>query len=213
VIVAPRPLLPLLALLLVALVPVAYHAYGDANHDDCADPAGLLASYQIPGTQDDNERWDKHVNGWIQWTEGNLQVGRRSTDPLIFRIVRSFHGRRVYLSPTGFIPGKLEPDDNVVEWLDVDGERVPIHVGSVFEHSRQAMMLVAYMFAYGNEPVAHPFRAQLASAIPEIFEGSRPVTLFIVSGFAPRERLKATEATAREWLAGAWRLYRSSCVE
>ena len=113
--IATRPLLPLLALLLVTLIPVAYHGYGNANHDACADPAGLLAVYEIPGSYDERERWDRHANGWIQWTEGKIDAGRREVEPLSFRIVRSYRGRRIYLRPTSFLPEKLEPDTTLRE--------------------------------------------------------------------------------------------------
>jgi hypothetical protein len=211
--IASRPLLPLLAILLVSLVPVVYHAYGDANRDDCADPAGLLASYRIAGTRDEAERWDKHMNGWIQWTEGEINAGRSDAQSPTFRIVRTFRGRRVYLRPTSFLPEKLEPDHVERQWIDVDGERVPIHIGTVFQHSKRSMKLAAYMFAYGDEPVADPFRAQLASALPQVLGHTRPFTLFLVSGYAKRDQMESIERPAREWLANAWRHYRDSCVE
>jgi hypothetical protein len=211
--IANRPLLPLLGILLATLLPVVHHAYGDANRDDCADPAGLLAAYRIEGTRDEAERWDKHVNGWIQWTEGEINAERDDVEALNFRIIRTFRGRRAYLRPTSFLPEKLEPDHIELQWIDVDGERVPIHVGTVFQHSKRSMKLAAYMFVYGGEPVAHPFREQLASAIPQVVGGTQPVTLFMVSGFAKRNQMESIERPAREWLANAWRHYRDSCLE
>lgn len=211
--IAERPLLPLLAILLTVLVPVVYHAYGDDEREDCADPASLLAAYRIPGTGDETERWDKHVNGWAQWTEGDILPGRSDVEPPTFLILRTFRSRRVYLRPTIFLPEKLEPDHVELQWIDVDGQQVPIHVGTIFQHSKRSMKLAAYMFAYGDRPVADPFREELASALPQIVGGRRPLTLFLVSGFAKRDKMESIERPAREWLANAWRHYRDSCLE
>jgi hypothetical protein len=211
--IADRPLLPLLAILLATLVPVFYHAFGDANRDDCADPAGLLAAYRIEGTQEESERWDKHIKDWIQWTEGEINATRSDVEPLSFRIIRTFRGRRVYLRPTIFLPERLEPDHIEVRWIDVDGERVPISIGTVFQHSKRSMKLAAYLFAYEDKPVIHPFREHLASALPQVFGGTRPLTLFLVSGYAKQDQIESIERPALEWLANAWRHYRDSCLE
>ena len=72
--------------------------------------------------------------------------------------------------------------------------------------------MALYMFAYGQEPVVHPLSAQMRSAIPQIFGGTRPLTLFLVAGEVPRLRMKAMQQRGHAWLVAAWRHYQKACA-
>ena len=211
--ISTRHLLAALILTLVALVPVSIHSYVGRDSDDCADPAALLQVGKLPGSFDVRERWETRRKAWLQQTQGKVEPSGFGVEPMDFRIVRSMKPRRIYLRPTTFLPDKLEPDEIELRWVEAGGERLPIHTGVVFHHSRKAMQVASWMYIYEGRPIAHPFQEQVASALPQLFSGTRPLTLILVSGYAPRHRIDRVTGPADEWLAAAWRNYASVCGE
>lgn len=202
-----------LALILLALIPVGLHSYAGMDDDDCADAVAMLDAGQIPGSFDVRERSNARRGNWLQWTRGRVDPSGPGVEPMEFRIVRSMKPRRIYLRPTSFLGRKLEPDEVELGWLESDGVKLPVYTGTVFHYAKGALQVASWMYVYEGRPVAHPFRAQMATALPQLFSGTRSLTLFLISGYAPRRRIELVSDPAGEWLAAAWRRYQSVCLE
>lgn len=211
--VSTRYLPAALALILLALVPVAIHSYAGRVHDDCAAPAALEDMDAVLGSFDVVQRQEKVRGSFLQWTQGRVEPAGFGVEPMEFRVVRSATPRRIYLGPTSLLGKKIEPDEIGVRWIEVDGERLPIHTGTAYHHSKGALQVASWLYVYGGRPVASPFRAQLASALPQLFQGTTPLTIFLISGYGPRRRIDVVSGPSDEWLASAWRHYASVCRE
>jgi hypothetical protein len=73
--------------------------------------------------------------------------------------------------------------------------------------------LVAYLYVFGNEPVTHPFTAQLRGAWRDLGEGRRPLTVILAGGTATPQTAEAREELALRWIDAAWQHYRSMCLD
>jgi hypothetical protein len=62
-----------------------------------------------------------------------------------------------------------------------------------------------------DEPVEQPLRADLSNALDQLFRGTRPVTLFLISGTSNAPTLAAFEDHANSWLAAVWTEYQRAC--
>jgi hypothetical protein len=106
------------------------------------------------------------------------------------------------------------PIRRAVEWLEEDGERLPVHRAWYRpDPATGAAFVVAYLVIYRGEPVENGMRAQLRSAPSLLLTGAAPMTLLIVGGIASRGEVEQTEALARDWLSATWRSYRFACEE
>lgn len=183
-----RYAVPLLVLLALALVPVMFHSYRTSHYEDCANPGALLEP-----------------------REGTIELEGSRVLQLHFRIYRSFEPKYLYMRPAANLAERFRTDGRKLKWIDAGDEKLPVYM--LYEHSGRAIRLAAYTFVYNSRPVAHPFVAQLTSSLTQLFEGTRPLTLFLISGRASRDRLGAMEAAAEEWLIASWNRYRSVCSE
>lgn len=211
--VSTRYLPAALAMILLAIVPVAVHSYGSINRDDCADPAALARMESMLGVFDVVQRPEKLRGTWLEWTMGRVQPSGFGVEPMEFRVVRSLRPRRIYLDPTSLLNEKVEPDEIGVRWIDAGDVKLPIHTGTVFHYSKGAMQVASWLYVYRGRPVEAPFRQQLASALPQLFEGTTPLTIFLISGYAPRHRIELMTGPSDEWLVAAWHHYTSACAE
>ena len=201
-----------LVLLGVALVPVAVHSHRGVDADDCGNPQGLRETTRIEGSRPGEEQPRRRSSHQIQWSTGRVASGAPGVEPLEFHLLRSFDPRRIYVHPHVVIDPRFEPDEFRLEWLDAGNERIPIQMLEAPDPSRGRVRRAALLYVYGGRPVEDPFWAQLRSALPQVLEGTRPLTLFLVTGGAPPDRIEAVERRAREWLASAWRFYARTCA-
>jgi hypothetical protein len=178
--------------------------------DPCAHPDVLGVTALIPGSQPEGERRDQRSDDVIQWSEGRIPDERFPRDPLLFRIVRNYSVLKAAERPLAFIPKVGEPETTRIERVDAPGGPLPVHV--VRTSGREAFHVVAFLYAFGNEPVAQPFVAQLTGAFRELWHGRRPLTVFIVGGDATPETARHREEVALRWITAAWQHYRSMCV-
>ncbi len=202
---------PHLAILLgMALVPVAVHSYVQVRSDDCAHPERLLGVASASTPDPERDAW---VGGRFDadaWWSGQLEPERDGMS-LEYTVIRSYNAKRLYhraddrlLAPTA--------EARVVEWLDVDGTRIPIH-RSFYKQSLAdgSQYLTAYLLMHEGEAVANGYLAQLKHAPAQLIRGSRLMTLFMVSGEARLQMIGAAEQVAHEWLQSAWENYLLSC--
>ncbi len=220
-------LVALLALSALARVAWIRDARGP---DVCRSPGAIKATSLIPGTVALGERLEALDADTFQWSEGEVANPLSPRSPMQFQIVRSYDAPRLYGNPlrigertgpgahdqlasAGARPDRMQPEDLRVRELDVDGERVPIHVA--WDHTQAPLgpsRLVAWMFIYENRPVVSPLLRQIAGAAPLVIGGTRPLTLVTVSALAARSTGPRAEDAAMAWLADAWRYVARSCA-
>ncbi len=200
----------LVALCALALAAVAVHSWLGLGRDDCADPEAFLGR---PGAGDSPRgRFMAAAFEALAWREGRIATDGRVSS-LSWSIVRSFSPRRVYYQPENALQS-ARPARRAVEWLDAQGERIPVHrAWYSVDPASGATFIAAYVLIYRGEAVADPVRAQLWSAPVLFVRGAAPMTLLFVGGPAQGSELAEAEALARDWLGAAWRSYRSACEE
>ena len=85
----------LVAILAIALVPIAAHSYLDVRSDECADPLRLAPSSERRlGEESRNLFMQKRFQA-VQWKEGRVP----GQPPLAYTIIRSYDAKRVYYLP------------------------------------------------------------------------------------------------------------------
>lgn len=205
-----RYALPLLALLLVALVPIAFHALVQPRADECAHPRALLDTDAIEGSGPARPV-DKMEPGRIAWIRGRVPLHtRRKVPPLDFAVARTYETEPLYVRPTSFLSEGFEPGRPRVEWVEVDGDRLPLHWADVT--ATGGVGFSAYLLVYDGRPVTRLFLEQLRTAPSRLLHGATPVTLFAISGVTPENAPEIGQEPARRWLVAAWRHYRESCL-
>lgn len=199
-------------MLILALIPVAFHALGGRGPDDCAHPEALVATFMIDRERMRpnhwEEHWERHSASITQWSEARIDL--EGSGPLEMHFIRSFDPRSLYVRPIANLRVALEPELQKTEWVDHEGARLPIQW--VYDHTGTESRVVAYLFVYEGRPVNQPFGAQLRSAFAQLVGGPRPLTLLLVSGSARPDHLGLAESRAREWLVDAWDWYHATCA-
>ncbi|MFI5314623.1 MAG: exosortase/archaeosortase family protein [Myxococcota bacterium] len=206
--------LPLAALCTVALVPVGLHSYLHVRRDDCANPQALVPPMPAGGVSAEREAEIRRSFDVYQWREGRLPPSGDAPE-LRFAVVRSYDPKDLYYRGTRRLWPDVEPGGDTLEWLESDGEKLPIvrsHLGSEDHHS-QAGALIESLLVYEGQPVENGWLAQLRAAPRQAFSGGRPMTLFAIRGDVPAAQLAAAEKRASQWLLNSWRTYRAICGE
>lgn len=199
----------LLALLLLALIPIGIHSYGDFRTDDCADPVALADLGRMSRAVEVQEDVKQHTASRIQWTDGVYAQVPPGLPRMRFRVVRSLEPSDFYMRPVRFLKSMPFPPEPRIRWIDAGSQKLPVQF--VYRYATTASRVAAYMFIYDSRPVVHPFPASLANAIPHLLSGSRPVTFLLIYGDAPERRLPELEEMAQEWMVDAWKYYESAC--
>jgi hypothetical protein len=178
--------------------------------DPCAHPDVLAVTGLIPGSRPAGERRDQLSAENIQWSEGLVLDESLPRDPMVFRMVRTFNVLKAAERPLGLMPARVEPETARVELVDAAGGPLPVHL--VRSSGSTMFQVVAYSFVYGNEPVTHPFVAQVEGALRELRNGRRPLTILLVGGAATPDTAARREELALRWIASAWQHYRGMCL-
>lgn len=207
----PRPNrhLPwVVALLVLAALPVVLAALRPRRWDDCADPEALrriAASLDGRPAAHDQDFLESHL---FQRDEGSLPA-RPGTSALGVRFLRSDEVRYPFDQQTKFLRVPMDPERSSVRFAEAGGERVPIHL--VYAHQAGALRVVASLFVYDGRPVDRLLPMQIRSSLRQLVSGRRPITLFQVDGFGPAARQSQLEEAAIDWLVSGWRVYREIC--
>jgi hypothetical protein len=201
--------------------------HGARGADPCAAPGAMKATSLIPGSVALGEKLEELDADTIQWSEGDVANPVFPALPMRFQIVRSYHATRLYVNPLEFAAldalglarsrsseAPLQPEELRVRTVAGAGDRaLPIHVA--WDHTeapRGPSRLVAWFFAFDNQPVRSPLAAQLASAPSLAIGGPRPLTLVSLSALATEESAPRVEDAAAAWLTDAWRYVASACT-
>lgn len=199
----------LLGLAILLAFPVLRTRLEVRRVDDCARPAELLELGRLPASGTTRERYEKYDEDLRQWTEVELRSDDRTTR-LRGALIRSFRPADLYSRPPARLLGQIEAGRRWVEWVDVDGERIPIQ--TFFDQSAKRHAMASYVFVYRGEAVEHPLWEQIRSAPDQIWSGTRPLSLLMVAGTIHPQRREPAREAARDWLVGAYRLYREACA-
>lgn len=178
--------------------------------DPCAHPDVLSVTGLIPGTRPEGERRERLGGNIVQWSEGHIPDPNQPSEPLLFRIVRSYSVLKAAEHPLALLPNQVEPETIRVEQVEAPGGPLPVHVVRTTGATR--FHVVVYLFVLGNDPVVHPFAAQLRGAFRDLTEGPRPLTVILAGGSSTKENAGAREELAVGWIVSAWQHYRAMCI-
>lgn len=178
-----RLVLPALALLVIAALPVFVHQ-GERRLEDCRDPEALLAM---------------------------APPQRHPQMTLTHAVDHTFSPYDVYGRPHGSPMQATYPESRVgLRELEAeDGVRLPVHWS--FDSSPTASRVRAYLYVHGGEPVRHPFVSGLALAPSQLVHGTRPVSRFVIDGLAYAGNDAELARIAEDWIRSAWLHHRKSC--
>lgn len=189
----------------------------DSRHariqDDCANPDLLRQPDRFDSLVAFEEDGERQSEAIPLWTRGFIKLERDPSPRFEVVVMRSREPIRLYLQPDGLNPMPSEPDKGSFEWVESGSDKFPIHF--LYTQSKNTATwrtaFTAYMFVYDNRPTAHPFMAQLASAVPDLMKGRRPLTLLMVKGAISTNYLEEAEELARTWLIDSWKRYQEVC--
>jgi hypothetical protein len=175
----------------------------------CADPIALLDPLAIdPGSAPPSDRT------WAaDRTRGRVSGVLPGEDPrdadLDFLVLRTWGLPQGIQNPSLYLPGRLEPDRLAKRRLAADGGEIPVF--EAMQEVERRAHFASYFYAYGDRAVTSPGFERLLRAPGELVRGSRPITLFAVSGRVSRFELARARERADRWLASAWQHYRRAC--
>jgi len=197
----------------LALLPVLVHSYVRVRPDDCAHPEALVP-LQVAGSFSPDRETELRRNFDVyQWREGRV-AGVDGGPELDFTVIRSFDPKELYYRGTRRIWKDVEPGADRVDWIDADGERLPVVRSKVGgEQHREDVVAIGALLVYEGQPIANGWLAQLRAAPRQALFGSRPMTLFAARSQAPISQREAAEKRVDEWLVHSWRDYRAICAK
>jgi hypothetical protein len=200
--------LPLaLGIVLVSAVWVAVNVFLPRHRDDCQDPTALLDTARIHGSSPLREVTSRYGRGVFQWSEGDVAA---ESGPARYTVVRSYRPNDLYHLPLRALGSVLFLERTTREWIEVDGLRVPIRFA--YLRLQDAVHAVGYLFVYEGRPLDLLLPRQLATAFPQLFQGTRPLTLYRIDSVAGGGDTEPIERLARAWLGAAWRVHREACA-
>lgn len=197
----------LVALLVLAAIPVTLVALRPGRWDDCADPAAFREVGAILEGEPAKSQ-SPYRSPVFQRVEGTL--AGPGVHPLRYRVIRTDDPRRSYDQPTRFLKVPIDPERSVVRHVEAGGRRVPVHIA--YAHLGDTIRLVASLYVYDGRAVDSLLPMQLGSALPQLAHGRRPMTLLQVDGFGPPDLREQIEDRAIAWLASSWSVYREICA-
>jgi len=199
----------LAAIVLLFMLPVVWNRFEPPRVDDCADPDRLRDVAALDGVRSAVERWDKHDDGIVQWSQVELEAEGREVR-LRGVIIRSYRPADLYTRPPSHLLRRFEAEQREVVEIRSGGETLPVQTLSDGTAGSNAM--ASYLFVYAGAPVTHPFWTALAHAPAQVLEGTRPLTLIMVAGELGRAQRPAVRRRAERFIEAAWRHYRAACL-
>lgn len=195
----------LTALLLLSLPPVWLHALAAPTRDDCAAPAAFFGAGRIGAVEVGPAAAPGDLANAVEGRAHTAGPGR-----LAVRAIRTFDPVPLYVSPIAFgFDRSLYLGPTAVRRVAAGSEVLPVHWST--REGAGVARIEAWVFVHGGEPVRHPAASGLALALPQLLEGTRPVTLLIASAAGPLEALPALERATERWLADAWLELEAAC--
>lgn len=195
----------------IALVPVVAHSYLRLRSDDCANPQALVPAMPAGSISDERAAELSRDFELYQWREGRLPA-TADTPELRFAVIRSYDPKTLYYRGAKRIWHDLEAGGDTHEWLEADGEKLPV-VHSRVPGQRQSTSFASALLVYEGKLVETGWLAQLRAAPRQLLTGSRPMTLFAIRADPTDAQRAATEKRANLWLRDSWLTYRAICGE
>ncbi len=200
-----RYLTPLVALLLLAWIPVAIRQAGGNRDDSCANPAGLYEVSDIPRSE--FERQHPHaaiiVPSALQWSQGYVDVAGADGHVLKFDLVRANSALELYAWSRKALSADyyMEPAQQVM--LEAGSDTLPVLI-----QRNSGTGFAAMLFVDTDRPTARPIATSLRRSAASPAGPVEPSTLFFVRT-PPSSPLPEEEAL--RWIRDAWRFYRATC--
>ncbi len=202
---------PLAVLLILTLLPVLVHSYFGFRSDDCAHPDLLLGGCYAAAPDDGRrEAWMTETLAATAWCEGTIPTDVPGLN-LDVRIVRSYDPKKLYHNPELAFMRGYSVRSKGLELIDAGIEKIPIH--RLHFSSDRGSVFGAYLMVYNSKPVSNPYTAQLYSFLPQLLTGSRPMTLYFVSGAAAPGLLEPMVKAGSNWLIQSRQRYAETCGE
>ncbi len=200
--------LALLAILAAALLPIGWNELEPRRAETCRDPAALLDTGDIAGTEARGLRLERLGGDVVQWSEGRVPLGPHRA--LEFQYVRSFDAPGLYSNPAKLMKHEMEPEEKEIVLRTVGDVTLPIHV--VRDGAQAPPRMAAYLFIYANEPVRYPFVRAITSSLQQAVGGVHPLTAILVETPVAERRSPKMEERAADWLVAAWRHHAAACL-
>jgi len=207
---SPRYAWPVVALALLAAVPVWIHAARRPVHDPCAAATQLAGLSRIGGMSVSTREVQAARPGAVV-LEGGASTLPRGVDDLGFRLERSFEPEAVYGLASVRRFGSQYFVDLPVDLIALDTETGPIPVNWIESVQDQLFRLRAHVFVLDRKAVASPFLEGLGLAVPQLLGGTRPVTVLAFRAEGTAIQAEVMRERARKWLRGAWADYGRLC--
>jgi len=206
---SPRLAWAAAALLVVALVPIAYGRYAP-RADECGDPAALLDARAIDPITEATDQGPRGTDVERGRMLGTVKPRRALESGMVVAIQRAYGLPNRLLSPATALPGRREPDDVQLESLETAFGAIPVHYA--YERRGRYTRLTAYAMAYRGEPIVSPLRTRLAGAPAALLSGRWPVTVFAAGVRTHSRDLAINRERIDVWLRDAWVRYRTVCT-
>jgi hypothetical protein len=190
------------------LVIVVIHSYIGLQVEDCRELSGLFPNAAGDTSSPRRDARMREVFDAVQWEEGTLDTTVPASQ-MKFSIIRSYDPKKIYHHPEISLVRGATPARRDVEYIDAEGERVPVH--RAYYNPASTTALVAFILIYHSRPVDNPYLSQIRSAPLQFVRGSYPMTLFFVSAQAPASATREMETQMKKWLIDGWRRYKTSC--
>jgi hypothetical protein len=187
-----------------AILPVVVHSYRGVNAEDCEAPSRLFSSADAAFSG--RGRWLRENLHASEWTEGSFAEAEPSAQ-FTFSILRSYDPKKLYHRPEEYL-AKGAVASRTLETIGAG--RTPIHV--VRYNEPVTARVSAYLLVYGSKPVGNPYLAQVAGFPIQLLSGTRPMTLFFITGNGGPGAEADIEARIKLWLGDAWRRYQAACL-
>ena len=204
-----RHVAALIALLLLALAPVAVNSYAGRQSDTCADAVALEALPTPAGGSSWKDSRDLHGSGVFLWKEAEADAEDEGRDALRFRMVRSVNPLEMTLMPHAYVGAQNQFYTHDVVWIDSEGGRIPVHTRRA--ETSGMIRTMAYLFVVDGRPVVEPMRAAAEGILERLLQGPRPGTLYWASGSSLPAAGPEMERRASEWVEEAWQRHRHVC--
>ena len=200
----------LLALFVVACGVSWWSSAEDYREDDCVSPDVFRSLHLVEGTRGVEQRPEFATGPRIQWTEGEVdRRSKRGTVSMTFRVLRTFDPYYLLVRPKALMPRGFAADwERVADVRRADRDS-PVRI--LFKDRGPDVGLIAYTYFYRGRAVSGPFLAVFEAAVLSFLEKTRPITVALVYGTAPKSEVGLLEADAIDWLDAVRDHYRVAC--
>ncbi len=201
----------ILLVLFVAACGASWWSSGeDYREDDCTSPDVFRSLQLLEGTRNVKQRPEFTTGPRIQWTQGEVdRRSKRGTLSMTFRVLRTFDPYFLLVRPKALMPRGFSADWERVADVRSVGPDSPIRI--LFKAQGPEVGLIAYTYFYRGESVIGPFMAVFEAALRSFLEKTRPISVALVYGTAPKSEVALLEADAVAFLEAVRDHYRAAC--